>query len=420
MKHQHVRFRVVGLVAAVTLPFGCAPKPAVDRPSEAPFVRFAQFNIALYSRDRDPEEVARRLATPDDPQVKKIAAIIQDVRPDLVLLNEIDHDPTGRVAKLLQQNYLRVAQGDGLQPIVYGYTYSPPVNTGVPSGVDLDNDGRTDGPGDAFGWGHYPGQYGMLLLSRLDGDHRPLRNWRTQRWIDTPGHLMPTDWYGDEAAQTMRLSSKTHAVVVGEIGGRLIGVHMSHPTPPAFDGPEDRNGKRNYDEIGLIVSNIEELTPLPLVVMGDLNADPNDGSSRPGAIAQLLEHPRIQDPESRSVGGVEAAARDGGVNQGHGTDPALDTADWRDTPPGSGNLRVDYVLPTTDWQVIDAGVFWPTAADPRHDWIDASDHRLVWVDLRLADGPDQPSLACPAHQRSRDVPAEARGDDKMPASIAGR
>ena len=24
---------------------------------------------------------------------------------------------------------------------------------------------------------------------------------------------------------------------------------VSHPTPPVFDGPEDRNGPRNYDEI---------------------------------------------------------------------------------------------------------------------------------------------------------------------------
>ncbi|MEM6853038.1 MAG: endonuclease/exonuclease/phosphatase family protein [Planctomycetota bacterium] len=348
-------------------------------------VRFAQFNIALYSRDRDPDEVARRLATRNDPQLQKIAAIIQAVRPDVLLINEIDHDPTGRIAELLQQNYLGIPQHDALESITFTYTHSPPVNTGVPSGVDLDQDGQADGPGDAFGWGHYPGQYGMLLLSRLDDAGHPLsRDWREVRWIDYPGHQMPTDWFSNEAAQTMRLSSKTHTVVFGRLNGQAFGVHISHPTPPGFDGPEDRNGKRNYDEIGLIADSLGELAPMPMVVMGDLNADPNDGQSIPGAIRQLLGHPRMVDPQPRSRGAVAKALADGGINAEHGTDPALDTADWGDQPPrGSGNLRVDYVLPTKDWTVVDAGVFWPTPDEPGHDWIDASDHRLVWVDLML-------------------------------------
>ena len=27
---------------------------------------------------------------------------------------------------------------------------------------------------------------------------------------------------------------------------------VAHPTPPVFDGPEDRNGRRNFDEIPLL------------------------------------------------------------------------------------------------------------------------------------------------------------------------
>jgi len=387
-----------GFAACLMLAVGSLTLPACsrDQPDESVPValpepagsseplRFAQFNIALYSRDRDPAEVARRLATPGDPQLQKIAAIIQAVRPDVLLLNEIDHDATGRLAELLQTHYLGVSQ-NGQEPITYAYAYSPPVNTGVPSGVDLDHDGQTDGPGDAFGWGHYPGQYGMLLLSRLDAaEHQSLMDWRDQRWIDTPDHQMPTDWYSDQAAEAMRLSSKTHALIVGQFEGQTFGVHLSHPTPPGFDGPEDRNGKRNYDEIGLIVRNLEEADHLPTVVMGDLNADPNDGSSRVGAIQQLLDHPRLQDPLPRSRGAAEKALADGGANAEHQTDPALDTADWGDqSPRGSGNLRVDYVLPTRDWRVVDAGVFWPKAGEPGHAWIEASDHRLVWVDLTL-------------------------------------
>ncbi len=46
-----------------------------------------------------------------------------------------------------------------------------------------------------------------------------------------------------------RLSSKSHGDVPIEIGKRTVHFLVSHPTPPVFDGPEDRNGTRNFDEI---------------------------------------------------------------------------------------------------------------------------------------------------------------------------
>ena len=66
--------------------------------------------------------------------------------------------------RLLQERYLGVSQG-GQEPLRYPYVFFEPVNTGVPSGMDLDADGASDGPGDAWGFGAYPGQYGMALLS---------------------------------------------------------------------------------------------------------------------------------------------------------------------------------------------------------------------------------------------------------------
>ncbi len=33
------------------------------------------------------------------------------------------------------------------------------------------------------------------------------------------------------------------------VGKTTLHLLASHPTPPAFDGPEDRNGRRNHDEI---------------------------------------------------------------------------------------------------------------------------------------------------------------------------
>lgn len=117
----------------------------------------------------------------------------------------------------------------------------------------------------------------------------------------------------------------------------------------------------------------------PFIVMGDLNADPVDGGSIPGAIDQLLDHPRVQDPRPRSEGGAAAAVRQGGVNADHRGDPALDTGDFSDNRVG--NLRVDYVLPSVDLEVVDSGVYWPADGQGLELVEKASDHRLVWVDV---------------------------------------
>ncbi len=121
------------------------------------------------------------------------------------------------------------------------------------------------------------------------------------------------------------------------------------------------------------------------VVLGDLNADPEDGDGRREAIRDLLGHERLRDPAPDSAGGAEAARLDGGVNAGQSGDPALDTADWSDAE-GPGNLRVSYVLPDARLPVAGAGVFWPPAEDPLRRLVEGEDlprHRLVWVDLDL-------------------------------------
>ncbi|MEO1235430.1 MAG: endonuclease/exonuclease/phosphatase family protein [Planctomycetota bacterium] len=361
---------------------------ADDRP--AGVIRFAAFNAALSGETAD--DLPRRLATPDDEQLQKVAAIIQHVRPDVLLINEFDHDPTGRLAALFQTHYLGVAQADA-PPITFAHTRSPPVNTGLPTGLDLDGDGRTDGPGDAHGWGAYPGQFGMLLLSRLDAPLELVASAQKTPWVNTRVSAFPESVLPAHARGIVRVSSKTHeAVRVAERSGRSLYVLISHPTPPVFDGPEDRNGWRNHAEIAMLVAMLRNVQrglyppfpPGPAVVLGDLNADPHDGESRPLAIDQLRLDPRIRDPLPASRGAVAKARADGGVNAEHRGDPALDTADWPDEPGrGPGNLRVDYVLPTADWTVVDAGVFWPEPGQAGHAWIDASDHRLVWADLAL-------------------------------------
>jgi hypothetical protein len=120
------------------------------------------------------------------------------------------------------------------------------------------------------------------------------------------------------------------------------------------------------------------------VIVGDLNSDPVDGDSLAGATAQVLELDGVQDPAPTSEGAVAATQAQGASNRTHAGDPALDTADFTDDQPG--NLRVDYVLPSDGFTVVDAGVFWPTRNDERFRLVTieplaSSDHRLVWVDL---------------------------------------
>ena len=185
------------------------------------------------------------------------------------------------------------------------------------------------------------------------------------------------------------------------VGRKTVHLLASHPTPPTFDGPEDRNGRRNHDEIRFWADYIIPsrsryiyddqgrtggLTPGdPFVIAGDQNADPFDGDSVAGAIQQLLDHPLVNTRVTpSSEGAVEQAALQGGANETHLGDPAFDTADFADTAPG--NLRVDYVLPRKNLRIIDAAVFWPTSDDPLFGLVGtypfpSSDHRLVWVNV---------------------------------------
>lgn len=357
-------------------------------------VRFAQFNIWELSRAKLDETDA--LGRGASRQLRRAAEILQRVRPEVLLINEIDVDAERANVRLLQERYLGVAQS-GQQPLSYPHVYFEEVNTGEPSGLDLDGDGASDGPGDAWGFGSYPGQYGMALLSAFPIERERARSFRLLRWARLPGHLIPDGrggrpaFYTPEQAEQLRLSSKSHWDVPIRIGDVVVHVLAAHPTPPVFDGPEDRNGRRNFDEIRLLADYIRGgdaatwivddagvagglQAAAPFVVMGDMNADPQRSEAPYGvpAIRQFLDLPRVVDPEPAGAGaaGQEAPG-----------------------PPGfperrtTGFGRVDYVLPSRELKVRDAGVFWPAHGDPLRALVDepepASDHQLVWVDLLL-------------------------------------
>ncbi len=399
------------LIAAVfaTLCAGCVRVDVHGDPNAAragsPTLRIATYNTSLYN-DTD-GGLIRRLET-GDPAARSIAAVLQRIRPDLVLLNEFDYDADGRAADLFQRDYLEVAQGSDGQALHYPYRYLAPVNTGVPSGLDLDGNGTVGGEGrdrgnDAWGYGLHPGQYGMLVLSRYPIDDAQARSFRLLKWSAMPDAARPIDpqarryFHADAVWQQLRLSSKSHWDVPVRTPGGTLHFLVSHPTPPVFDGPEDRNGARNADELRLWREYLDNddadrswlcdddgrcgglPAGKPFVIAGDLNNDPVDGDGRHDEIQALTGHPRmLRLAAPRSDGAIVAAREAGGANASHRGDPGEDTGDFG---PRVGNLRLDYVLPSIGLRATASGVHWPAPGAAAHAATTATDHRLVWVDL---------------------------------------
>lgn len=370
-------------------------------------LRVATFNVSLYGDEAG--EVLRRLETGSDRQAIQLATVIRTIRPDVLLLCEIDHDEDAQTLNAFVERYLR-EQGNAKEestnelgsetlPINYPYRWSIPTNTGLLSDQDLDSDGDVELPTDAHGFGKYRGQYAMAILSRYPILSEAIRSFQTLRWSNMPGALRPFNpesnepYHPDAVWKSLRLSSKNHVDIPIRIpvgasssnndgaSSRVLHWLACHPTPPVFDGKEDRNGKRNHDEIrfwsdyisdGKSVWIVDDQgnsgglggdrdgSPASFVIAGDLNSDPKEGDSLRGGIRNLLAHPRVQDTLPTSPQHGIATAR-------FGRNP----------------IRVDYVLPSSDWHVINSGVVWPDAGTALGKATEASDHRMVWVDLRL-------------------------------------
>ena len=338
-------------------------------------VRVATFNTAL-SRE-DAGALASAIAEPST-AVVSTASIIQTIRPDILLIQEFDYDPVA-----LDAFAVLVNTDQGGAALDYPYRLAVVSNTGAASGVDLDNSGDVSGPEDAYGYGNYEGHYAFALLSRYPISLEDVRTFRKLLWADVPGANLPTNpdgsgWYSPASLDVLRLSSKSHVIAPIETPDGTLNVVLSHPTPPVFDGDEDRNGRRNHDEIGLLAAILDNAswlvddnnitgglaTDAPFVVLGDLNADPVEGDSWDNAILPLLEHSRVN----------AEVASGGSIPQPEGR---------TDTHTTSWGLRVDYALPSADLNLLQTGLYWPSEGDGRN-WVASSDHRMVWVDVTLA------------------------------------
>ena len=337
-------------------------------------IRLATFNTEL-SRD-GPGLLLRDILGAKDRQVNSVIDVLNFAKADVLVLQNFDWDLELRAIKALNSQL----------EDPYPFIFSKRPNTGIQSGKDLNLNGKFGEPGDAFGYGEFAGQDGMALLSRFPILNANVIDFTTFDWRDLPGAKLDlSDEFSTESAAEigwLRLSSTAHWVVPISIGSRTLTILTHHATPPVFDGPEDRNGRRNADELLFWVEFLEGELGVPpikenLVMLSVTNLDPNDGDGLKETYKQFLDATNFVDPKPHSTGGQSE-----GQHDAHLGDPSLDTVDWPEDY-GPGNLRVDYALPSADLTVMQTGVVWPKddsyglGRAVRH----ASRHRLVYLDI---------------------------------------
>ncbi|SFR46157.1 Endonuclease/Exonuclease/phosphatase family protein [Yoonia tamlensis] len=319
----------------------CLPHPGL-----AQTIRVATYAAPL-SR-AGPGLLLRDIHKGDDPQITAIAQVIRATAPDVLVLTDFDYDHDGialaAFAQLLGPEYV--------------HQFAGPSNAGLPTGLDLDGDNRRGDARDAQGYGEFAGDGAIAVLSRWPlgavTDYSPLR------WRDLPGATLPP--MTDQVAAVQRLSSTSHWVVPVLLPDGPLNLFAFAATPPVFDGPEDRNGLRNRDELRLWTAVLDGglgQVPADFVIAGNANLDPLAGDGLRDAMAAFLADQRLQDPLAE-----------------------IATAAWSDRPE-LGELRVSYVLPVQSWRVVDAGVQRPPPDDPSLDdrSLGAGPHWLVWVDI---------------------------------------
>lgn len=314
-----------------------------------------------------PGYLLRDLMKDGEPQTSAAVQVIAALDADVLVLTGMDYDLSGQALAALQTR-LKAAGRE--------YPFALPLrpNSGVPTGLDMDHDGAVNGPRDAQGYGRFPGQAGMAVLSKLPLNIDAMQDFSGFLWKDLPGANFPPDMT-PEAKAIQRLATTGFYDMPVQVDGVTLHLFLYAATPPVFDGPEDRNGRRNADEaafwLHLLQGELALAAPrTSFVLLGQPNLDPHDGDGNRASLRALLASPLLQDPAPRG--------RSGHTDRGAQGDPELDT--W--VSKNGWGLRLDMILPSADLHVTGAGVLWPAPPDPLNAVLaTASDHRPVWVTI---------------------------------------
>lgn len=369
-------FRVAALCIALILPGAAyAYEEGPDR------LRIAFWRIDLDARG--PGYALRDILAEDARAVAK-AELITHLAPDILVLSGIDHDYHLHTLRAFRA--LIAARGHDL-----AHVFAFPSNAGVRTGLDMTGDGRDDTADDTQGFGRYSGERGLGILSRLPIDHTMARDFSGFLWRDLPGARLPD--LDPDVFRFQRLSSTGHwDVPILLDSGQRVHLLVYQAGPPVFGRHPDRNLWRNHDETRFWTVFLNGGLPMPppsapVVLVGGSNLDPVDGDGVHSAIRDLLSHPALQDPAPTSPGAVFMAAEP--ESAGHAGPHERDTVHW---PQAPGNLRVSYILPGAEVQVLAAGVFWPAPDAPEASLLGPVEtpltrHRPVWVDIDVQSVP---------------------------------
>jgi len=228
----------------------------------------------------------------------------------------------------------------------------------------------------------------MAFYSKYPILEDEVRRFQTFLWIDLPGNIKP-GFVSDQ----QRLFDKDFWDIPIDVNGRIVHVLMCHAVVPVF---EPENDERNFDTLRFIAEYIQGQATYAtadggmashdvFALIGDLNADPDDGDSLPGAVQQVLNLARVTDNQPEGDG------EDTDGMPPDNTTYNTSTNNFRrntfksgiaNTTPGGTQLQLDFLLPSNNLPLGASAVFWSQLDDP--DWTlqrRASDHHFMWTDV---------------------------------------
>jgi hypothetical protein len=362
-------------------------------------LRVAQFNLREMSTDK--------LMSASDEQATAAAEVAARFEPDILCINELQYDISGWPAQGMPgaapgspyggynvpgaDNAKRVAERVAAAG---GPSYEHTLLTAGNSGYYWE--GNTLGF-DWFilrGWGEYPGRFNTAVLSKYPIVEDQVRIITNFAWEDLPDNKIAQmdSEIGVQVPPGFPLFEKSLNVVPVQVGADVVHLVLLHPVSPAFD---PINPYRNYDELRalrlFLDGQLPGVEPLAVgakfIVVGDLNADPDDGDSLPGAIQQVLEQPDLLAvfPEGAGTKG------NNGQYNTYISGCGLDDGSVVTNPAARFQLQLDYLLPSaTIGQPLESNNFFPDIAQNQYDFAlscRASDHRFLSIDVEIGAGP---------------------------------
>lgn len=357
-------------------------------------VRIAQFNLR--------EMTTYKLMTQTDVQANAAAEIIARFSPDILSINELQFDIQGIPSASSPGAPSNTSWG--------GFNVPGAENpkrlgdrvhaAGGPSYENLFQSVGNSGfywQGSTLGldwyilrgWGEFPGRFNTAILSRFPILVDQVRVIADFAWEDLPDNkiaLMKTET-GIDVPPGFPLFEKALNIVPVQLGDVVLHLVLLHPVAPAFD---PINTYRNYDELHalrlFLDGQLPGVEPLPadakFVIIGDLNADPEEGDSIGGAIQQILSHPDVTNVFPAGSGTKGKGGKYNSYLSGCGRDDGSTVTD----PGAKYQMQLDYVLPSKNLgEPLDSLLFWPNHTTDPEDFelrCQASDHSFLYVDLK--------------------------------------